>query len=163
MVDRSAGIDRSIPTEEYNTIEYHDLLLPDKQIHIVDCASKFNEFLDKINIELFDAHLDVFGLDCEWKPELTSDKSDLASIQLATIDSIYIFHLPQLQPAENFKLHWQEFSMNIFSNINILKLGEYASNIYQYSFKYFYSILLLSLDEIWIYEILIFIYCCMIK
>ncbi|XP_022165293.1 exonuclease mut-7 homolog [Myzus persicae] len=119
----SAGIDRSIPTEEYNTTEYHDLSLPDKQIHIIDCASKFNEFLDKINIELFDAHLDVFGLDCEWKPELTSDKSDLASIQLATIDSIYIFHLPQLQPAESFKLHWQEFSMNIFSNINILKLG----------------------------------------
>ncbi|XP_025200796.1 exonuclease mut-7 homolog [Melanaphis sacchari] len=119
----SAGIDRPLPTEEFNTTEYHDLSLPDKQIHIIDCASKFNEFLDKINIELFDANLDVFGLDCEWKPEFTSDKSDLATIQLATIDSIYIFHLPQLQPAESFKLHWQEFSMNIFCNINILKLG----------------------------------------
>jgi len=126
IINRSAGIDRPIPTEEYNTTEYHDLSLPDKQIHIIDSASKFNEFLDKINIELFDAHLDVFGLDCEWKPEFTSDKSDLASIQLATIDSIYIFHLPQLQPAESFRLHWQEFSMNIFCNINILKLGKYT-------------------------------------
>jgi len=154
LIDRSAGIDRSIPTKEYNTIEYHDLSLPDKQIHIIDCASKFSEFLDKINIELFDAHLNVLGLDCEWKPELTSDKSDLASIQLATIDSIYIFHLPQLQPAENFKLHWQEFSMNIFSNINILKLGKYASNI-------FIVLLLLCRDGIWIYIILIYTSCCM--
>jgi len=123
FVDRSVGVERPMPAEESKTIEYHELLLSDKQIHVVDCVSKFNEFLDKINIELFDAHLNVLGLDCEWKPELTRDKSDLASIQLATIDTIYIFHLPQLQPAENFNFHWQEFAMNIFSNINILKLG----------------------------------------
>lgn len=116
-----------MPSEEYNTMDYHELFLPEKQIHIIDCASKFNKFLDKVNIELFDAHLDVLGLDCEWKPELTRNKSDLASIQLATIDAIYIFHIPQLQPAENFKLHWQELSMNIFSNKNILKLGKYIN------------------------------------
>lgn len=113
-----------MPTE-YKSFEYHELVLPDKQIHLIDCASKFDNFLNKINIELFDANLNVFGLDCEWKPELTRDKSDLASIQLATIDAIYIFHLPQLQPTESFKLHWQEFAMNIFSNVNILKLGKY--------------------------------------
>lgn len=121
LIDRSANIEKSIPTTEY-----YELSLPDVQIHIIDCASKFNEFLDKINVEMFDGHLSVLGLDCEWKPELTRDKSDLASLQLATTDAIYIFHLPQMQPAEEFKLHWQEFSMNIFSNINILKLGEYA-------------------------------------
>jgi len=124
FLNRSASIEKSFLTEEYNTIEYHELSLSDKQIYIVDSASKFGEFLDKINIELCDANLHVFGLDCEWKPELTRDKSDLASIQLATIDAIYIFHLPQLQPTECFKLHWQEFSMNIFSNRNILKLGK---------------------------------------
>jgi len=145
LIDRSAGIDRPIPTEEYNTAEYHDLTLPDKQIHIIDCASKFNEFLDKINIELFDVHLDILGLDCEWKPEFTSDKSDLASIQLATIDSVYIFHLPQLQPAESFRLHWQEFSMNIFCNINILKLGKYALNNY----KYFHIIFIIIVKSRW--------------
>jgi len=123
LVNRSAGIVRPMPTEDTRTLEYHELLLSDKQIHIIDCVSKFNEFLDKINIELFDGHLNVLGLDCEWKPELTRDKSDLASIQLATIDAIYIFHLPQLQPAENFNFHWLEFAMIIFSNINILKLG----------------------------------------
>lgn len=121
--NRSADIERPVSIEEDKTTEYHELLLSDKQIHIIDCVSKFNEFLDKINVELFDAHLNVLGLDCEWKPELTRDKSDLASIQLATSDSVYIFHLPQLQPAESFNFHWQEFSMNIFSNINILKLG----------------------------------------
>lgn len=148
LIDRSAGIDRSIPTEEQNSTMYHELSLPDKQIHIVDSESKFNEFLDKINIELYDAHMDVFGLDCEWKPELTSDKSDLASIQLATIDSIYIFHLPQLQPAESFKLHWQEFSMNIFSNINKLKLGKYTWHIYLSIFMLFHlNIVLLLLNN----------------
>lgn len=127
LIYSSAGNERSIPSEEYNTIDYHELSLSEKQIHIIDCASKFNKFLDKVNIELFDAHLDVLGLDCEWKPELTRNKSDLASIQLATIDDIYIFHIPQLQPAENFKLHWQELSMNIFSNKNILKLGKFIN------------------------------------
>lgn len=124
LVDRSAAIERSIPTEDFNFMEYHELSLPDQQIHIIDSVSKFDEFLDKINIELYDANFDILGLDCEWKPELTRDKSDLASIQLATINAVYIFHLPQLQPAEHFKLHWQEFSMNIFSNTNILKLGK---------------------------------------
>uniref|UniRef100_A0A2S2QUZ9 Putative exonuclease mut-7 n=1 Tax=Sipha flava TaxID=143950 RepID=A0A2S2QUZ9_9HEMI len=119
----SATIDRSIPMEDYKFMEYHELSLPDHQIHIIDSVSKFDEFLDKINVELYDANFDILGLDCEWKPELTCDKSDLACIQLATRNAIYIFHLPQLQPAEHFKLHWEEFSMNIFSNTNILKLG----------------------------------------
>lgn len=110
--------------EEHKTVECHELSLPDQQIHIIDCASKFIQFLDIINDELCNAHLTILGLDCEWKPELTCDKSDLASIQIATIDAIYIFHMPQLRPAENFKIHWEEFSMNIFSNINILKLGK---------------------------------------
>lgn len=92
---------------------------------MIDCASKFIEFLDKINVEMFDAHVNILGLDCEWKPELTSEKSNLASIQLATLNDIYIFHLPQLQPVDNFKVMWEEFAMNIFSNINILKLGKY--------------------------------------
>lgn len=125
FVNRSADLAKTLTIEEkYESTVYYELTLPDTQIHIIDSLSKFNEFLDKINVQLFDTHLDVFGLDCEWKPELTCNKSDLASIQLATIDSIYIFHLPQLQPTENFKLHWQEFAMNIFSNINILKLGK---------------------------------------
>lgn len=125
LANRSASLVKSVPAEEECTVrEYHELSLPDRQIHIIDCVSKFDEFLDIINVQLFDAQLDVFGLDCEWKPELTSDKSDVASIQLATIDNIYIFHVPQLQPIEHFKLHWQEFAMNIFSNINILKLGK---------------------------------------
>lgn len=123
LVNRSATIDRSIPMEDYKFMEYHELSLPDQQIHIIDSVSKFDEFLDKINVELYDANFDVLGMDCEWKPELTCDKSDLASIQLATRNAIYIFHLPQLQPVEHFKLHWEEFSMNIFSNTNILKLG----------------------------------------
>lgn len=122
--DRSAGAERSIPFEDYQITEYYELSLADKQIHIIDSASKFSEFLDKINVGLFEANFDVLGLDCEWKPELTHHKSDLASIQLATVDAIYIFHLPQLQPAEHFKLYWQEFAMNIFSNINVLKLGK---------------------------------------
>lgn len=137
LIIRSAGVERSMPFEEYTTIEYHELSLSEKQIHIIDCGSKFNAFLDKINIELFDTHLNVLGLDCEWKPELTRDKSDLASIQLATVDSIYIFHIPQLQPAENFMSHWHEFSMYIFSNTNILKLGRtiniFIETIFQYS------------------------------
>lgn len=107
-------------------MEYHDLTLHDKQIHIIDSALKFDEFLNKINVELFDAHLDILGMDCEWKPELSREKSDLASIQLATINAIYIFHLPQLRPYDNFKEMWKEFAMNIFSNLNILKLGEYT-------------------------------------
>lgn len=134
---------RSMPSEDFKT-EYYELSLPDKQIHIIDCPSKFNEFLDKINVELFDAHLDLLGLDCEWKPELTCDKSDLASIQLATANAIYIFHLTQLQPAESYKLHWQEFAMNIFSNINILKLGEYIKYIIQLNNMYPQNIIVMS-------------------
>lgn len=124
LVIRSANIDRPMPIEEHKTVEYHELYLPDQNIHVIDCASKFIEVLDKINDELSNAHLTVVGLDCEWKPELTSDKSDLASIQFATIDAVHIFHIPQLQPIENFKINWEEFSMNIFSNINIIKLGK---------------------------------------
>lgn len=122
--NRSAGVERSIPFEDYPITEYHDLSLLDKQIHIIDSESKFSQFLEKIIAGMFDAHLDVMGLDCEWKPELTHTKSDLASIQLAFVDAIYIFHLPQLQPVENFKFYWQEFAMHIFSNINLLKLGK---------------------------------------
>lgn len=130
---------RSMPSEDFKT-EYYELSMPEKHIHIIDCSSKFNEFLDKVNVELFDAHLDILGLDCEWKPELTRDKSDLASIQLATANAIYIFHLPQLQPSESYKLHWQEFAMNIFSNVNILKLGKYIQYVTQLFNKIIYII-----------------------
>lgn len=66
LINRSAGLARSLTIEEkYKTTEYYELSLPDKQIHIIDSVSKFNEFLDKINVQLFDTHLDVFGLDCE--------------------------------------------------------------------------------------------------
>lgn len=125
---------RSMPSEDLKT-EYYELSIPEKKIHIIDCPSKFIEFLDTINVEFFDTHLGVLGLDCEWKPELTRNKSDLASIQLATANAIYIFHLPQLQPPESYKLHWQEFAMNIFSNINILKLGKYIIYVIQLNNK----------------------------
>ncbi|XP_050424575.1 exonuclease mut-7 homolog [Adelges cooleyi] len=120
----NAGADvlPTVPTYEFKT-EYHELTLSENDIYIVDSKPKFNAFLEKINVASFDGLFDVIGLDCEWKPELTSEKSDLASIQLAINNAIYIFHIPQLQPAESYKLHWQEFSMNIFSNMNVLKLG----------------------------------------
>lgn len=114
-----------MPTEKYTNVKYHELSLPDQKIHVIDCASKFIGVLDKINDEISNHHLTVVGLDCEWKPELTCNKSDLASIQFATPDAVYIFHIPQLQPVENFKINWEEFSISIFSNTNILKLGKF--------------------------------------
>ncbi|XP_050548408.1 exonuclease mut-7 homolog isoform X2 [Daktulosphaira vitifoliae] len=116
-------VDQPLVTNDVTTFDYYELSLSEKDIYIIDSTSRFDEFLDKINKTFDDGCSNFVGLDCEWKPELTSEKSDLASIQLATNNGIYIFHIPQLQPAENYRLYWQEFSMNIFSNINILKLG----------------------------------------
>lgn len=121
VIFRIVDLNGIMPNE--NNVVYHKLLLPENQVHMVDSMEKFDEFLDKLNSEFFDKHLNILGLDCEWKPQVLGTVKTLATIQLATIDSIYIFHIPQLQPTALFKLQWETFAKKIFENKDVVKLG----------------------------------------
>lgn len=63
----------------------------------------------------------MVGVDCEWKPTFGVQKSELALMQIATRDYVYILDVIQLGGKTPHL--WQELGKFLFNNCDILKLG----------------------------------------
>ncbi|XP_076286281.1 exonuclease mut-7 homolog isoform X2 [Lasioglossum baleicum] len=112
-----ASTSRVEETSDWDNCEnYHELRLPRDSITVVDNAEKFENFLD-CGLR----NVGIVGIDTEWKPNFSTKKSELAMIQIATPDRVYILDLTTM--ANRSKALWTELAICLLQNNNILKLG----------------------------------------
>ncbi|XP_076649699.1 exonuclease mut-7 homolog isoform X2 [Halictus rubicundus] len=115
-----ASASREEVTSDWDSFDisdnYYELRLPRDAITVVDNPEKFENFLD---CGLKDVN--IVGIDSEWKPNFSTKKSELAMIQIATHDRVYIVDVTTM--ATSSKALWTELAICLFQNINIIKLG----------------------------------------
>lgn len=99
------------------SLKFHELPLPESQIYLVDTPAAFSNFLDALANGVY-----IVGIDSEWKPSIGIKKCDLALIQVATFDTVYILDVLALGPTSPDGL-WEQFANELFANPDILKLG----------------------------------------
>jgi hypothetical protein len=102
--------------------ESHSLKLPVSSIIMIDTEDDFVSLID----HGFNRVTEV-GIDSEWKPVLNGAKSELALLQIAIRDRIFLLDMISLSKFQN---HWQEMGITLFANEEIIKLG-----IYYFFFK----------------------------
>lgn len=103
--------------ETNSSTKYHQLKLPESEIHLINNILDFNNFL-----ESFVKNVVICGIDCEWKPCMRIRKCELALIQIATFEAIYIIDVLNLVPLLPDS-SWGTFVDNIFMNTELLKIG----------------------------------------
>lgn len=99
-----------------NEISYHKFALDVDDICLVEDHATFTSFLET---GLKD--VDIVGVDCEWKPSFAGHFNELALMQIATRNRVYIIDVISLG-ALNSNC-WQQLSRVLFNNCDILKLG----------------------------------------
>ncbi|XP_015124097.1 exonuclease mut-7 homolog [Diachasma alloeum] len=97
-------------------INYHTLRLPRDRITLVDTPQKFSEF---INQGL--KGISMVGIDAEWKPSFGVKKSELALIQIATENAVFILDVTTLRP-DNSEI-WKQLSVRLLEDKSIVKIG----------------------------------------
>ncbi|XP_018049146.1 PREDICTED: exonuclease mut-7 homolog isoform X2 [Atta colombica] len=102
------------PSED--NINYHILKLPRENIKLVDNGRLFEEFLDN---GLRDVN--IVGIDLEWKPSFGTKQPELALMQVATEDNVFILDVTTIGD-KLFEL-WNELGLVLFGNKDIIKIG----------------------------------------
>jgi len=65
----------------------------------------------------------MVGIDSEWKPFFGTKKNELALIQIASREQVYILDVCSL--GLKCPELWNELGCTLFANENIIKLGKY--------------------------------------
>jgi len=65
----------------------------------------------------------MVGIDSEWKPFFGTKKNELALIQIASKERVYILDVCSL--GLKYPERWNELEHTLFTNENIIKLGKY--------------------------------------
>ncbi|XP_072755515.1 exonuclease mut-7 homolog [Anoplolepis gracilipes] len=99
-----------------DNINYHVLKLPRESINVVDNGRLFEEFLDNGL-----RNVSVVGIDLEWKPSFGTKQPELALIQIATEDNVYILDVTTL--GNKLPELWTAVGLMLFGNKNIVKIG----------------------------------------
>ena len=97
-------------------INCHELKLARNSIKIIDNSQSFEEFLDT---GFNGVH--IVGIDSEWKPCFGTKQTELALIQIATDNNVYILDVTTM--GNDSGDLWSELALILFENKNILKLG----------------------------------------
>jgi len=71
----------------------------------------------------------MVGIDSEWKPFFGTKKNELALIQIASRERVYILDVCSL--GLKYPKLWNELGRTLFANENIVKLGKYFYLIIQ--------------------------------
>lgn len=102
-------------TESQRKLEKHRLSLDESRIVLVDERHKFYKMLKCLSDQY------LISFDAEWKPTFSST-NELALIQIATRDFIYLIDVVQLNIASD---DWIQLGKYVFNNNEILKLGTF--------------------------------------
>lgn len=97
--------------------EYYKFDLRNNQITIIDNAEKF---YDLINSHL--AECNIVSIDCEWKPSFGASQSQVALIQIATLNDVFLIDTLILNKQE-YSSFWYTFHKSLLDNAEIIKIG----------------------------------------
>lgn len=97
--------------------EYYKCELSNDQITIIDNAEKF---YDLINSNL--SECSIVSIDCEWKPSFGASQSQVALIQIATLNDVYLIDTLILNKQE-YSSFWYTFHKSLLDNAEIIKIG----------------------------------------
>ncbi|EFN78697.1 Probable exonuclease mut-7-like protein [Harpegnathos saltator] len=109
----SASSEKSWLSEDH--VNYYVLTLPRDRIKVIDNRRLFEEFLDN-GLK----GINMVGIDSEWKPSFVTKQSELALIQLATNENVYILDVITLNELHDL---WSELGLTLFGNQDIIKIG----------------------------------------
>lgn len=101
--------------DELTHVQYHAFPLPQSSIIVVDTQESFEQFLDYIK------DVPMVGIDSEWKPFFGTRRNELALIQIATRERVYILDVCNL--GSKCPKLWHDLGVVLFANENIIKLG----------------------------------------
>ncbi|KAL1116958.1 hypothetical protein AAG570_004286 [Ranatra chinensis] len=100
---------------DFSNDYFYRLVLPPSSIVIVDTEGGLASL-----VECGLAGVSRVGIDSEWKPVLNRSRSELALLQIATPDKVYLVDVIALAP---FKHLWHELGLILFANQDVVKLG----------------------------------------
>lgn len=124
-------------------VEYHHYPLPVETIILVDKPESFKRILNEgfqvscLDVTIiknqtiwvfnvwftnfyFRQNINIIGIDCEWKPSFGGQSNELALMQIATRNCVFVIDIVSLGGQRSL---WQELSRSVFNNCDILKLG----------------------------------------
>ncbi|XP_075992344.1 exonuclease mut-7 homolog [Anticarsia gemmatalis] len=97
--------------------DYYKFTLADEQITIIDTGEKFYNMLMSDVVKT-----NVASIDCEWKPSFGATQSQVALIQIATINRVYLIDTLILNQPE-YASFWCSFYKSFLDNAEIIKVG----------------------------------------
>ncbi|XP_064616174.1 exonuclease mut-7 homolog isoform X2 [Liolophura sinensis] len=104
-------------SDEHIQSFYYSLSLPPSAIQVVDSRERLYRCLPHLS-----QVPGVIGVDSEWRPAFGSITTNVALLQMATRDQIYLIDILTLQNCLQ-KRDWDQFFLQTFCNPDILKLG----------------------------------------
>ncbi|KAF4524851.1 hypothetical protein B566_EDAN014702, partial [Ephemera danica] len=105
------------PEPTCSSEEYHSLSLPMTSIFMVDTPQALKDLVVK---DL--KGVTIVGIDAEWKPYFGNKRTELALLQIATFNSIYLIDVLTLKTTITAS-QWTLFIDSLFLDDTILKLG----------------------------------------
>lgn len=116
MVNEGASTSKDETWIANDNVNYHVLKLPRENVKLVDDRRLFEEFLDN---GLRD--ISMVGIDLEWKPSFGTKQPELALMQVATENNVYILDVTTI--GNQLPELWNELGLILFGNKDIVKIG----------------------------------------
>lgn len=105
------------PAETSFPQSFYQLSLPNDKIIMIDTAEKFYDLMVSNLIES-----NIVSIDCEWKPSFGATQSQVALIQIATANNVYLIDTLILNNTQ-YSSFWYTFHKSLLDNAEIIKLG----------------------------------------
>ncbi|XP_045459028.1 exonuclease mut-7 homolog [Melitaea cinxia] len=102
-------------TTNYNQ-KYYKLTISEKNIKFIDTGEKFYDLVSNL------VNCNVVSIDCEWKPSFGATQSQVALIQLASYNCVYLIDTLILNNKQ-YSSFWYRFNKSLLDNAEIIKLG----------------------------------------
>ncbi|XP_068621325.1 exonuclease mut-7 homolog [Battus philenor] len=97
--------------------KFYQFPLPYDKIVIIDTAEKFYDLTTE-----YLKYRSVVSIDCEWKPSFGASQSQVALIQVAVEDNVYLIDTLILNK-QKYCSFWQALNKSLLDNAEIIKLG----------------------------------------
>ncbi|KAM3964662.1 exonuclease mut-7 homolog [Aphomia sociella] len=104
-------------SEVNSSQDHYKFSLPPEQIVMIDTPEKFYDLM----ISTLTA-CNVVSIDCEWKPSFGATQSQVALIQIATNNHVYLIDTMILNN-QQYTSFWYTFYKSFLDNAEIVKLG----------------------------------------
>ncbi|CAH0725857.1 unnamed protein product, partial [Brenthis ino] len=108
--------DENWDTVENVKLNYYRLPISENNIIIINTTEQFYDLVTSL------LSSSVVSIDCEWKPSFGAAQSQVALMQIATFDYIYLIDTLILNNKQ-YTSFWYRFNKSLLDNAEIIKLG----------------------------------------